>query len=410
MTDQMACRFDRCFVVVADDSVSQHADALAWGALAESSRANRNLGQAASDAARAVRLAESGGDNDVLARALDVLGIIQLAQLDLTAAAATLNREVTVAATAPDPMAPYFAYLNRSDVFLQTAQRCDFQRAFASCYEAFDNASADLQKAVAIVGRETDLALVLVPRDSLGERSVGQERVRGDARTHLDIGDLLFSDYVWHEVLEAERREVVEALLDTSVVRRTNPALATALTGRPDAGELLLEAEARGLFVSRLGPSGWLEVHAVVRDELLAEATRRSPERVAAQHSRAAQWFEDSGEVSSALEHWLLASRPRDALRLLARHVAELYDTGLEATIARTISRIPLNVANADLQAMIELAWCYLLVDKHRFIDTVHQAGASLERFADPGSTPIGRLRMLQAVTATITGDWAEGN
>ena len=66
------------------NSVSQHADALAWGALAESSRANRNLGQAATDAARAVRLAESGGDNDVLARALDVLGIIQLAQLDLT--------------------------------------------------------------------------------------------------------------------------------------------------------------------------------------------------------------------------------------------------------------------------------------------------------------------------------------
>ena len=113
--------------------------------------------------------------------------------------------------------------------------------------------------------------------------------------------------------------------------------------------------------------------------------------------------------MSSALEHWLLASRPRDALRLLARHVAELYDTGLEATIARTISRIPLNVANADLQAMIEFAWCHLLVDKHRFIDTVHQASANLERFEDPGSTPTGRLRMLQAVTATITGDWAGG-
>ena len=50
-----------------------------------------------------------------------------------------------------------------------------------------------------------------------------------------------------------------------------NPALAAALTGRPDAGGLLLEAEARGLFVTRLGSSGWLEVHAVVRDELLAK-------------------------------------------------------------------------------------------------------------------------------------------
>jgi len=262
------------------------------------------------------------------------------------------------------------------------------------------------QEVCAVVGRAGGWAAGL----RLTALAVRSAQAQPGSLTHLDIGDLLFSDYVWHEVLETERREVVEALLDTSVVRRTNPALAAALTGRPDAGALLLEAEARGLFVSRLGPSGWVEVHAVVRDELLAEATRRSRERVASQHSRAAQWFEDSGEVSSALEHWLLASRPRDALRLLARSVAELYDTGLEATIARTISRIPLNVANADLQAMIEFAWCHLLVDKHRFIDTVHQASASLERFEEPGSTPIGRLRMLQAVTATITGDWAGGS
>ena len=135
------------------NSVSKHADALAWGALAESSRSNRNLGQASADATRAVRLAESGGDNDVLARALDVLGTIQIAQLDLVAAGATFNREVTVAATAPDRVAPYYAYLNRSDVFLKTAERCDFQRAFESCYQAVESANADLQQAVAIASR-----------------------------------------------------------------------------------------------------------------------------------------------------------------------------------------------------------------------------------------------------------------
>jgi LuxR family maltose regulon positive regulatory protein len=262
------------------------------------------------------------------------------------------------------------------------------------------------QDVCAVVGRACGWAAGL----QLTALAVRSAEAQPGAPAHVDIGDLLFSDYVWHEVLATERREVVEALLDTSVVRRTNAGLASALTGRPDAGELLLEAEARGLFVTRLGSSGWLEVHTVVRDELLAEAKRRSPERVASQHARAAQWFEDSGELSSALEQWLLASRPRDALRLLARNVAELYDTGLEATITHTISRIPLNVANADLPAMIEFAWCHLLVDRHRFIDSVNQASAGVERFADPGPAPMGRLRMLQAVTATITGDWAGGS
>ena len=227
---------------------------------------------------------------------------------------------------------------------------------------------------------------------------------RGGAR------DLLFSDYVWNEVLSAESADVVDALLDTSVVTRINPALAAALTGRPDAGELLLEAQARGLFVTRLGPSGWLEVHGVVREELLAEVARRSPGRVATQHALAAGWFEDAGEVALALEHWLLAARPREALRLLSQHVAFLYDTGREATIARTISRIPQNVASADLQAQTEFAWCQLHVDKHRFLENVSQASASGERSGDPATASAARLSMLQAIAATMTGDWAAGS
>jgi CHAT domain-containing protein len=132
---------------------SKQADALAWRALAQWSSPNQNLGQASADAILAVRLAEPSKDNDVLARALDVLGTIQIAQLDLVAAADTFNREVRVAASAADPVAPYYAYLNRSDVFLKTAERCDFQRAFSACYQAVDNAAADLKQAVAIATR-----------------------------------------------------------------------------------------------------------------------------------------------------------------------------------------------------------------------------------------------------------------
>jgi CHAT domain-containing protein len=124
------------------------ADALAWKALAESSR--RNTGQAFADAAEAVRLAETTDDKDVLARALDVLGTVQIGQRDLAGAADTLNREVTVASQAKDPITPYYAYLNRSDVYLKTGEKCDFQRSFDPCYQALDRARADLQQALAV--------------------------------------------------------------------------------------------------------------------------------------------------------------------------------------------------------------------------------------------------------------------
>jgi CHAT domain-containing protein/tetratricopeptide (TPR) repeat protein len=125
------------------------ADALAWRALAESSQ--RNVGQALADATEAVRLAETTDDKDVLARALDILGTAQLAQLDLAGAAATLNREVAVAAQAKDPITPYYAYLNRSDVYLKTGEKCDYQRSFEPCYQALNRARADLQQALGIV-------------------------------------------------------------------------------------------------------------------------------------------------------------------------------------------------------------------------------------------------------------------
>jgi tetratricopeptide (TPR) repeat protein len=93
-----------------------HADALSWKALAESSR--NNLGQAQVDAMQALRLAEASKDKTLLARALNVLGVVQGAQRDLAGAADTANREIAVAAEAADPMASYYAYLNRSDVYL----------------------------------------------------------------------------------------------------------------------------------------------------------------------------------------------------------------------------------------------------------------------------------------------------
>lgn len=234
-------------------------------------------------------------------------------------------------------------------------------------------------------------------------------RAQGGTPSRVGDSDVLIADYVWNEVLSGERRSVVEALLDTSIVTRTNAALASALTGCPDAGELLREAESRGLFVTRLGTSGWLEVHAVVRAELLAELTRRSPERVSMLHARAATWFESTGDVVSAVEHWVLADQPREVLRLLSHHVGELYDDGHESTITRSISRIPVDVAESDVHSMLDFAWCHLLVDPRRFVELVRRAGASLTRFGDPGSTAIGRLWILEAVAATINGDWAGG-
>lgn len=131
--------------------VVRRSDALAWRALAESLR--QNLGAALSAATLAVQLAETTSDKNILAQALDVLGSVQVAQFDLAGAADTTNREVAIAGQATEPTAAYYAYLNRSDVYLKFANQCDDTRSFDACFQALDRAQADLQQATGIVRR-----------------------------------------------------------------------------------------------------------------------------------------------------------------------------------------------------------------------------------------------------------------
>ena len=219
--------------------------------------------------------------------------------------------------------------------------------------------------------------------------------------------ELLVDDYVWHEVLAVEDADVVDVLVETSVVDRVNTSLADALTGRTDTRQLLERAELRGLFVNRLGVEGWYSVHALVRAVLLAELTRRSPDLLAERHARAARWFEDADEVPTALEHWILAKRPRDALRLLAAEHGTLYDRGLEATILRAIEAIPTDTSVADFGSMLDHAWCLLLVDRRRYIEAVEQA----TWWADHSNVDErlrNRLTMLQASVAMLAGNWTD--
>lgn len=216
-------------------------------------------------------------------------------------------------------------------------------------------------------------------------------------------------DYVWQEILASEPAEMVDVLLATSVVDRIDPGLAQILASRSDAVDQLARAEARGLFLTRIEPSGSFEMHALVREVLRSLVEKRSPERLARLHGWAAGWHEAHGQSVSALEHWLRAGRPRDALRLLAAEVAALSAGGHESTIVRTLAAIPDGVASGDVDATIELAWCQLAVDRRRFLEMVDYLGGWAREDAALDGTRAARLAVLESIAATLRGSWNEG-
>jgi LuxR family maltose regulon positive regulatory protein len=212
-------------------------------------------------------------------------------------------------------------------------------------------------------------------------------------------------DYVLHEMLAVEDPEVVDVLMRVSVVDRVSGQLAAAITARPDARQLLLRAEADGLFVSRLGAEDWFRIHPLVREVLHHQLEQRSEHREC--HERAACWLEQAGETVSALEQWLFAERFRDALRLLAATSTELYDQGRESAILRTIEAIPRSVAFTDVAALIDYSVSQILVSRQRFVETVRDAAWHAERMPHELSA---RLDALHSVALTMSGDWTAGS
>jgi LuxR family maltose regulon positive regulatory protein len=287
---------------------------------------------------------------------------------------------------------------------------------FAELRFSFDEAASMLARLVPDL--EPDLASEVATRAGgwaasiqLAALTVRSARARGVGYLPDQDGDRHYlEDYVWLEVLATEDDDLVDVLLATSVVERVDPDLARILAGRMDAAELLARAEERGLFVTRIELTGAFEMHALVRDVLLSVLARRWPERLRQLHGWAAGWHEAHGQTVTALEHWLRADRPRDALRLLASEAAALSDGGHESTIRRSIEAIPESVTSGDLESMMEFAWCHLLVDRRRFVALVD----SLSRGVDAGSLGggpvlVARLEVLQSIAATLRGHWTDG-
>jgi LuxR family maltose regulon positive regulatory protein len=241
---------------------------------------------------------------------------------------------------------------------------------------------------------------------ALGVRAA---RARPDNARAPSSERILIGDYITREVLAKEDPALVGALFDVAVVERVNDALACVLCERDDAGDLLVQAEARGLFVHRLAPDGWYEVHPLVRSVLLAERARRDPERLRAGRIRAAVWLEGVGDVVAALDQWQAAGEHHEALRLLSASHVQLYDSGRESTIRAVIAATPADARAADLESLVAVGWCSLLVSRPQFLDVVEQATWWAARNGSAGGRLGARLMLLRAIGATITGDWTNG-
>ncbi|MGH3484882.1 MAG: LuxR C-terminal-related transcriptional regulator, partial [Nocardioidaceae bacterium] len=134
----------------------------------------------------------------------------------------------------------------------------------------------------------------------------------------------ILADYLFQETFTATSPEAQEVLLRTAVVPQLNDDLAVELTGRSDAGEVILRMEDLAPLLHRFdGPHGqdvWFSYHPLLRSYLHAEFARRDRTELRACHRRAALWFGRHGDSLAAIEH-ALASADAD---LIDEHLRRL--------------------------------------------------------------------------------------
>ncbi|SBT45582.1 LuxR family transcriptional regulator [Micromonospora auratinigra] len=131
--------------------------------------------------------------------------------------------------------------------------------------------------------------------------------------------------YLRDEVLAPLTPDTRDVLRRTAVAGAVCADLADALTGRPDAGQLLGELARSGGFVEADGGSpAWYRCHPLLADLLHDELGRRLAEERDDLHRRAATWYAAHGRPAEALRHALSGGDWDRATELLTEHWPEL--------------------------------------------------------------------------------------
>ena len=212
------------------------------------------------------------------------------------------------------------------------------------------------------------------------------------------------ADYLFEEVYVRQPPDIRDFLLRTSICERLTPGLATALTGRDDAGAILERLVRRNALTIRLGEEGgWYRYHRLLRTALSSELDRTAATQRRLLHGTAASWFETQGNGLDAIHHAVAAVDADAIARLVRRYGVGLVMSGEAAALRAVLSLAPVEPLEQPVVTLVMVAAA---------LDTgdLAAADALLERV--PGAGLDQYSRRLQAALllyrARLRGDDAQ--
>jgi LuxR family transcriptional regulator, maltose regulon positive regulatory protein len=221
----------------------------------------------------------------------------------------------------------------------------------------------------------------------------------------LEVRSSTIAEYFVCEVLDYQPPEIVQFMLDTSILWELTADACAAVTARPDAAALLRRIDTASLFLVALDDERTsFRYHHLVRRVLRAELRARDRDREQALQLRAAEWFEYTGDTWRAARHFLAARQAGRALDLLQDRVVAgfLRDPALPAAL--DLSTVdPSLLADAPDRLLGLAADLLLLGDAARggrYLDLLERAQPSIP----PESRLAARFATMRCFHYALTG------
>ncbi|MBU3060387.1 protein kinase [Nocardia sp. NEAU-G5] len=174
---------------------------------------------------------------------------------------------------------------------------------------------------------------------------------------HLSGPDASIGDYLAENVLDALEPRMLNFLMAISATEKVCASLAGALSGEPDAEELLAQAHRRELFLRPVHHDpGWFRLAPLFAEQLRARLERQSPGALKGLHRKASRWYAEHQLLRKSVDHALAATDLKLALDLLEGGGMDLIDTSRLATLLGSVSKLPVQQVATRSRLMLALA------------------------------------------------------
>lgn len=270
------------------------------------------------------------------------------------------------------PPGLHLAISSRSDPPLSLARlraRGELTELRASDLRFTADEAADFLNRVMALGLSTDDIAALESRTE--GWIAGLQLAALSMRDHQDVAGFIRAftgshrfviDYLVQEVLQHQSEEVRSFLLHTAVLDRLTAPLCEALTGVPAGRGILESLERDNLFVVPLDDSRqWYRYHHLFADVLRSRLLNEHPDRVAALHHSASEWYERNALPEEAVRHALAAADYGRAAELMESALPEMRRRRQDTMLLHWLTSLPEDVLRNSPVLSVFNAWRMLV-------------------------------------------------